>query len=177
MPLKWITKFLAGINANTRPGEIAAGIAFGFLLALQPGMTIVRIIVLAFAFILKINMPALFLSLFLFALASPALDAPADLLGGFILGLPALREFFTSLYNMPFAPYTRFNDTLVMGGLALGIIAWLPVFFAFKALVTLYRNTLREKIVNSKLFKAFMKFPLVSKLCTITGKILDFTED
>jgi uncharacterized protein (TIGR03546 family) len=172
MPLKWITKFLAGINANSRPGEIAAGIACGFLLALQPGMTIVRIVVLALVFMLKINMPALFLSLFLFALASPVLDVPVDLLGGFILGLPALHEFFTSLYNMPLVPYTRFNDTLVMGGLALGIIAWLPVFFVFKALVTLYRNTLREKIVTSKLFKAFMKFPLVSKICNLAGKFL-----
>jgi hypothetical protein len=62
-----------------------------------------------------------------------------------------------------------------MGGLALGIIAWLPLFFLFKVLVGLYRNTLREKIVNSKLFKAFMKVPLVSKMCHLVGKILDFS--
>jgi uncharacterized protein (TIGR03546 family) len=177
MPLKWITKFLAGINANTRPGEIAAGIAFGFLLALQPGMTVVRIVVLVFAFMLKINMPALFLSLFLFALASPALDIPSDLLGGFILGLPWLQEFFTALYNMPLVPYSRFNDTLVMGGLALGVIAWLPLFFLFRVLVGVYRNTVREKIVNSKFFRAFMKVPLVSKICRLAGKILDFSAD
>ncbi|MCL1817966.1 MAG: hypothetical protein FWG35_03480, partial [Spirochaetaceae bacterium] len=73
MPIKTITKFFAGINANTRPGEIAAGMAFGFLLALQPGMTVVRIVILAFAFMLKINMPALFFSLLVFALASPVL--------------------------------------------------------------------------------------------------------
>jgi uncharacterized protein (TIGR03546 family) len=177
MPLKWVTKFLAGINANTRPGEIAAGIAFGFLLALQPGMTVFRVLILAIAFMLKINMPALFLSLFLFALPSAALDVPSDLLGGFILGLPFLQETFTSLYNMPLVPYTRFNDTLVMGGLALGIIAWLPLFFLFKVLVGIYRNTLREKIVNSGLFKAFMKVPLVSKICRLAGKILDFSAD
>jgi uncharacterized protein (TIGR03546 family) len=174
MPLKWVTKFLAGINANTRPGEIAAGIAFGFLLALQPGMTIVRIVILAFAFMLKINMPALFLSLFLFALGSPVLDIPSDSLGGFILGLPALHEFFTVLYNMPLVPYTRFNDTLVAGGLALGIIAWLPLFFLFKALVKVYRNTLREKIVNSRLYKAIMKFPIVSKILSLVVKVLEF---
>jgi uncharacterized protein (TIGR03546 family) len=175
MPLKWVTKFLAGINANTRPGEIAAGMAFGFLIALQPGMTIVRIVVLAFAFMLKINMPALFLSAFLFALASPVLDIPSDLLGGFILGLPALEGLFTSMYNMPLVPYTRFNDTLVTGGLVLGVITWLPLFFGFKVLVKMYRNTLREKIVNSNFFKAFMKFPLVSKIFKLVGKVLDFS--
>ena len=89
MALKTITKFFSGINANTRPGEIAAGIAFGFLLALQPGWTIIRLVFMAFAFMLKINMPALFFSLLVFALASPVLDVPLDLLGGAVLGLPA----------------------------------------------------------------------------------------
>lgn len=175
MPLKLITKFLAGINANKRPGEIAAGIAFGFLLAAQPGWTIVAIIFFAIAFILKIYMPALFLSLFLFSLASPVLDIPSDLLGGFILNLPALQGVFTTLYNLPLVPYTRFNDTLVMGGIALGIIAWLPLFFAFRVLVGIYRNTVRKKIVSSVFFKAFMKFPFVSKIFKLIGKILDFS--
>ena len=177
MPLKWIAKFLAGINANTRPGEIAAGIAFGFLLALQPGMTVVRIIFLVFAFMLKINMPALFLSLFLFALASPVLDIPSDSLGGFILGLPALGGFFTTLYNMPLVPYTRFNDTLVMGGLALGLVAWLPLFFLFRYLIKMYRDTLREKIVKSKLYKAVLKAPLIKTISSFVGKILAFAAD
>ena len=174
MPIKTITGFFKGINANTRPGEIAAGLAFGFLLALQPGMTIVRIVILAFAFMLKINMPALFFSLLVFALASPVLDVPLDLLGGFVLGLPALGGLFTALYNMPLVPYTRFNDTLVMGGLVLGVLAWLPLFFLFRRLVQEYRNTLREKIVNSKAFKAFMKIPLIEKICSFAGKILSF---
>ncbi|MDR1315421.1 MAG: TIGR03546 family protein [Spirochaetales bacterium] len=175
MPLKLITNFLGGINANKRPGEIAAGIAFGFLLAAQPGWTIAAIVFFCIAFMLKINMPALFLSLFLFSLASPVLDIPSGLLGGFILNLPALRGFFTVLYNLPLVPYTRFNDTLVMGGLALGIIAWLPLFFAFRVLVGIYRNTVREKIVTSNFFKAFMKLPLVSKIFQLVGKILDFS--
>jgi uncharacterized protein (TIGR03546 family) len=177
MPLKWVTKFLAGINANKRPGEIAAGVAFGFLLALQPGWTIAGILLFALAFMLKINMPALFLSLFLFTLASPVLDVPSDLVGGFILNQAALQGVFTYLYNLPLVPYTRFNDTLVMGGLALGLLAWLPLFFAFRALVGIYRNTVREKIANSNLFKAFMKFPLVSKIFKLVGKVLDFSAD
>jgi uncharacterized protein (TIGR03546 family) len=122
-------------------------------------------------------MPALFLSLFLFTLATPALDVPSDLLGGFILNQPALHGVFTWLYNLPLVPYTRFNDTLVMGGLALGIIAWLPLFFAFRFFLKVYRNTLREKIVNSNFFKAFMKFPLVSKIFKLVGKVLDFSAD
>ena len=172
MPLKWITNFMKGINANTRPGEISAGIAFGILLALQPGFTVVRIIVLAITFILKINMPALFLSLFLVGLVSPVFDVPLDLFGGFILNHPSLFEFFTDLYNMPLIPYTRFNDTLVMGGLAAGVIAWLPFFFLFKAFITLYRNSLREKIANSRIFKTFLKMPLISKVVNYGGKIL-----
>jgi len=172
MPIKTVTKFLASINANTRPGEIAAGIAFGFLLALQPGMTIVRIIFLAFAFMLKINMPALFFSLLVFALGAPVFDIISDAFGGFVLGLSFLKGLFTTLYNMPLVPYTRFNDTLVMGGLVLGVLAWAPLFFLFRRLVQAYRTSLRQKIVDSKAFKAFMKFPLVSKIWSFVSKIL-----
>jgi uncharacterized protein (TIGR03546 family) len=175
MPLKWITKFVAGLNANTRPGEIAAALAFGFLLALQPGMTIPRIAFLAFAFMLKINMAALFLSLFLFALVSPAFDVPVDLLGGYILTLPPLQNFFTTLYNMPLVPYTRFNDTLVMGGLAGGLILWLPLFFAVRAFIGLYRKKLREKIANNPAVKAFLKLPVVSNIAKLIGKVLSLS--
>ncbi len=36
MFIKWIAALIIAINANTRAGEIAAGAACGFLLALLP---------------------------------------------------------------------------------------------------------------------------------------------
>jgi uncharacterized protein (TIGR03546 family) len=87
----------------------------------------------------------------------PALDA----LGWSILHIDSLQPLFTTMYNMPFVPFTKFNNTLVMGGLAAGIVLWLPVFFLFKALIPLYRNHLAPKIRNSKLVKKLAGSPLL----------------
>jgi hypothetical protein len=68
---------------------------------------------------------------------------------------------------MPFVPFTNFNNTLVMGGLAGGIALWLPVFLIFMGFISLYRHTLGPKIrslkfvqavLNSQLYKVIDKF-------------------
>jgi uncharacterized protein (TIGR03546 family) len=68
------------------------------------------------------------------------------------------------MYNAPFVPFTRFNNTLVAGGLAAGIILWIPVFVLITALVPLYRNSFLPKIARSKAIKALKELPLISKI-------------
>jgi hypothetical protein len=65
---------------------------------------------------------------------------------------------------MPFVPFTRFNNTLVAGGLTGGLALWLPVFFIGIALVTLYRNTLAPALQKAKLFKVIAKFPFFKQI-------------
>ena len=177
MPVKWIVKIIAALNNNSRPGEVGAGIAFGFLLALLQGSPVFRVAVLALTFFLKINMGAMLLFLLLFSIVTPLLAVPLDLLGGFILTLPAFRGFFTYLYNLPLAPYTRFNNTVVMGGLAAGIVLWPAVFIGGKALVKLYRARLRDRIAEHKAAKWFLKLPVVSTVAKIVGKAVSLSRD
>jgi uncharacterized protein (TIGR03546 family) len=87
-----------------------------------------------------------------------------DILGWEILHIEALRPAFTTLYNMPLAPFTRFYNTLVAGGLCAGLVLWIPVFFLFRALIPVYRNTLAVKIRESKFAKAVKKLPLISSI-------------
>ena len=172
VPIKWIVKIVVALNSNTRPGEVGAGTAFGFLLAFLQGSWALRVLALTLTFFLKINNAALLLSLLLFipvaALASPLMD----LLGGFILTLPALQGLFTRLYNMPLLPFTRFNNTLVMGGLATGIFLWPAVFFGGKALVVLYRTRVRDRIADHWAVKWFTRLPGVSTIIRLVGKAM-----
>jgi len=71
------------------------------------------------------------------------------------------------MYNMPFVPFTKFNNTLVMGGLVGGAVLWLPFFFLFMALIPLYRNHVAAKIRNSKIVNRILKFPLLKMLDNI----------
>ena len=74
---------------------------------------------------------------------------------------------------MPFVPFTKFNNTLVAGGLASGIILWLPVFFLFLLLIPVYRNKISPKIRENKLVQSIKKLPLVSALIKAVASATD----
>jgi uncharacterized protein (TIGR03546 family) len=162
--IKGIARLIVALNANTRPGEIAAGAAFGLLLALVPGGNLLWSVLFILTFFLKINMAMELLLLGLLRLAAPLADSGLDALGYAVLSLAGLRGLFIWVQGLPFAPWTRFNDTVVMGGLLSGILLWVPVFLAVRLLVNLYRRKLREKIAASKLGKAIGRIPLLSAI-------------
>jgi len=87
----------------------------------------------------------------------PALDN----FGWWILNMDSLQNLFTTMYNMPFVPFTKFNNTLVMGGFVAGIVLWIPVFVLFMILIPLYRNNLSPKIKQSKIVKKLASLPFL----------------
>jgi uncharacterized protein (TIGR03546 family) len=169
--IRWIATIVVAINANSRAGEVAAGIAFALLLALIPGGNLLWGVLFLLTFLLKINLAAELLFLALLRLLVPLADGPLDRLGYLVLSLPPLRPVFTALYNLPVVPLTRFNNTLVMGGLVAGLVLWLPLFFVFRALVFLYRLRLRDRLAGSRLVRAFRRVPLVAAIAAAARKL------
>lgn len=171
MFIKWIAALIIAINANTRAGEIAAGAACGFLLALLPAGNLLWIALFLIFFFTKINLGAEFLFLALFKLPVSLLAGLLHGIGYFVLTQPVLQGIFTALYNIPLIPYTRFNNTVVMGGFITGIVLWLPFFFLLRLLVLLYRKNLRDKIAGSRLAVRFRRLPLVISIARAAQKI------
>jgi uncharacterized protein (TIGR03546 family) len=162
--IKPIAKFIVALNGNVKGSHIAAGFAWGLLLALVPvGLIWGVLFIFSFLFF-KNNHAAKVLILAVVKLLGPLTAPSLDMLGWEILHIEAARPFFTTLYNMPLAPFTRFYNTLVAGGLAAGVVLWLPVFFLGRGLVFAYRNTLAPKIRQSKLVKGIKEIPLISSL-------------
>ena len=58
------------------------------------------------------------------------------------------------MYNAPLIPFTRFNNTVVMGAGVLAIILSPVVFVLAKKLVEKYREQVVERIKNTKAWKA-----------------------
>ena len=160
--LKPIIKFFVALNGNIRKSQIAAGIAWGVLLGLVPASNFFGIVLFIVSFFFTHNHGAKILALALLKLCSPLIAPLIDSIGWQVLHIEALQPLFTTMYNMPFVPFTNFNNTLVAGGLAGGVILWLPVFFIFMGLILLYRNTLSPKIRNTKLVKFLVKLPFLS---------------
>lgn len=162
--IKTIARFIVALNANTRPAGLAAGAAIGLLLALVPGGNLLWIALFLVTFFLKANMAAQFLVLGLARLLVPLADPLLDRLGWVVLTAPGLQGLLSSLARLPVVPWTRFNDTVVMGGLLAGLALWVPAFLLFLLLVVLYRKVLRERVVNSRLGRAVARVPLFSAI-------------
>ena len=174
MIIKWIAKTLVAINSNTKPQHIALGIAFALLLALMPAGNLLWIFIFAMTFFLKLNLSVEFVFLALFKLLAVFLDGILHSIGYFILTIPALESFFIAVREVPVLSFTRFNNTIVMGGFAAGLLLFIPVYLLFKFLVIKYRSSLREKLANSKFVKGFLKLPIVSFLKKLFSGVYGF---
>jgi uncharacterized protein (TIGR03546 family) len=171
MFIVWIAKVLAALNANTRPGEIGAAVAYAFLLALIPGGNLLWFALLLASFFVRINNAMLFVFLAVFSLVAVLFDPLTDLVGYAVLKAGFLAPFWTTLANTPFVPWTKFNNTLVAGGLVVGLVVFVPLAWGFAALVKAWRTGVREKLYGLKSVQAFLKWPLVSTVSKILGKI------
>jgi len=165
------SKFIKAFRSGESPGQIAAGFSIGFLIGMMPFMTLQGIVLFILLILLNVNMAAGTLAIFLASLFAFMLDPIFHDIGYFILtGIPGLQGLWETLYNSPFGPLTRFNNTVVMGSFLVGLIFVLPVFFGMKKLVVVYRDKLEARMNQWKIVQAFKG----SKLVQLYQKIRDF---
>ena len=155
-----VVKLIAALNGNVKKSQIAAGIAWGLLLGLVPAGNFFWIVLFLVSFFFTHHHGSKLVGMFVIKILSPIFAPAIDVLGWQILHIDALQPLFTSMYNMPFVPFTKFNNTLVMGGLIGGAVLWTPFFFLFMALIPLYRKHIAARIRNSKIVNKILKFPL-----------------
>lgn len=165
---------MVAINSNTKPQQIALGIAFAFLLALIPAGNLLWISLFALTFFIKINLSVEFVFLALFKLLALFLNSILHGIGYFILTNRVLEPLFIGLTEVPVLTFTRFNNTIVMGGFFVGALFFVPVYLLFKFLVIKYRSSLREKLANSKIIKGFIKLPVVNILKKLFSGVYGF---
>jgi uncharacterized protein (TIGR03546 family) len=141
------------LNSETGENQIAAGIAAGFILGMTPTFSIQSLLIFLCLFFFRIQIGMAFLAAFFFAFVAWILDPAFHWIGVKILGANSLQEIFTTLYNMPILPFTRFNNTIVMGSGVVAITLSPAIFFISKSLINRYRNTILENIKTTKLWK------------------------
>ena len=156
-----IVKLIRALNGNIKKSQIAAGIAWGVLLALVPIGNFYWVVLFLISLFFQHNHGSKIFSMAILKLFAPLLAPALDVLGWEVLHIGALQPLFTAMYNMPFVPFTKFNNTLVAGGIVGGALLWLPVFALFMLLVPVYRNTIAPRIRNLKIVKAISKIPFL----------------
>jgi uncharacterized protein (TIGR03546 family) len=168
--IKPIAKLIVALNGNLKKEQIAAGFSWGLLLGLVPAGNVFWIVLFVVSFFFKHHHASKVLVLAILKLLAGAIAPLTDMIGWELLHIEALQPLFTTLYNMPFVPFTKFNNTLVAGGLAGGIVLWLPAFFLIFLLVPMYRSKVVPKLRNSKILGTIKKLPLIAPLLEAVSK-------
>lgn len=171
---KFLAKVLSVLNSEVSPRQIAAGFAFGVWMGLLPLTGFLPSFFLIFSFLININLTIMFVAAAIAKLLAYGIDPLANQIGyALLVKTEALRGLWTKLYNMPVIPFTKFNNTLVLGSFVIGLILLVPMYFLGKWGVTRYRTHWREKILRSRvmqLFKASTVYKLYATYQGITGQ-------
>lgn len=166
---KYVKRLLKALNANAHPGDIAHAVSLGLLLALVPKGNLLWPFLFILTMFIRMNKGAFFISFICLAFAVPFVDVLIERLGYGVLSLKVLTPVFTAMYQTPFVGWTRFNNTMVTGGLIAGIIMYVPAYALSRLLITMYRTHLQPKIVGSKAYKVFCNLPLIKQIIGASG--------
>ena len=152
--MKQLFQLISLLNSETGTNQIAAGVALGFVLGMTPAFSLQTILIVFCLFIFRIQIGAALLSAFFFAFPAYLLDPLFHTVGKAILEAASLQTLFTTMYNMPIVPFTRFNNTIVMGSGVVAILLVPVVFFLARYLIAKYREQVVARVKQTKIFKA-----------------------
>jgi uncharacterized protein (TIGR03546 family) len=159
--LKLFKDILAIFQEGQSPRQVAGGFMLGSFIGLSPATTLQGMVIWLIILVLNVNLGAVTLSFTLCSLAAFFLDPLFHWLGYQILvNWPAMQGFWAAFYNLPLAPLTRFNNTVVMGSFVAAIGLALPIYFGLKRLVIAYRRTLGSRVQKLKLYQLLKKSAL-----------------
>ena len=150
--LKLLKQIVVIFQTDISPNQVAWGFALGAILGLVPNM-FMKLVLFIVIMMFRVNVSAAFLAWAVYEILSFALDPLFDVIGFYILNIGSLNGFYTWLYNLPVVPFTKFNNTVVMGSLIVGIILIIPNMLIAKKLLVYYRTHLRDKVSKWKIVK------------------------
>jgi len=149
-----IKRLVKLLRSESSPGQIAIGFVLGMSLGFLSLKTLFAAPILLVVILIRVNLTSVLFAALLFRLVAFLIDPILHSLGYLILvQVSSLHNFWTNLYSIAFMPYTRFNNTIVMGGLIISIVLVVPIYIGIKMLVFNYREKYEEKIKKWKIIK------------------------
>jgi uncharacterized protein (TIGR03546 family) len=160
--LKLIRDFIGILREGQTPAQVAGGFALGSILGLSPMLTLQGAVVWLVILVLDVNLSAALVALTVFSLVAFLVDPVFHWVGFQVLvNIEALKSLWTSLYNAPIAPLTRFNNTVVMGSFLCALLLFLPVYIGMKKFVVAYRSTIGARIEKMKIYQVLKRSTIV----------------
>ncbi len=151
---KQLFALLKLLNSEKGEKSIAVGFACGLILGFAPVFSLQTLLVIFVILLFRVQAGAAFASAFFFAFIAWILDPVFDSVGSVILEMDVFSGIFTTLYNMPIIPFTKFNNSIVMGAGIVSIILSPFIYVISKKMIVKYRVTVVKRLEKTKFWKA-----------------------
>ncbi|MEX2151790.1 MAG: TIGR03546 family protein [Gemmatimonadaceae bacterium] len=152
--LKLLRSLVKTLHSDGSPGQIAFGIALGAALGLTPIANAHNVVVLLLLATLNVSFAAGLFAWGVFVPIGFMLDPLFDRIGRWLLmDAPALRSLWTSMDNIPGLALTNFNNTVVLGSVAIWLLLFVPIYFGSRHGVLKYRATIGARVKSSRYYK------------------------
>ncbi|MFK7768996.1 MAG: TIGR03546 family protein [Mariniblastus sp.] len=139
--------------------QLAIGIVFGMAIGLIPKDSLLPYAIALIALLTNANLLCILFSAFLFSQISPVLDPISHLLGTWILTTEPLKSFWISLYEFPVLPWTRIENTVVMGTFVLGLLLALPAHTFCFHFFEKFGSRISELVLNNRVSRWIVGSP------------------
>ena len=144
--LKIVAKILRVLKDGATPAQIALGFVLGWAIGMIPGWPVQVWLLVLLVLVLQANLSMAIVGAAVAALLSWIFDPALDAVGGAVLTAGPLQGLFTRMYNSPPWSLTRFNNTIVMGGMLVALVSAVVLFPLVVRGVRWYRERLLARI-------------------------------
>lgn len=124
-PVRLLTKVFA---VAATPRQLALGFALGMLIGLVPKGNLTAAALTVVFLGTRVNLGTGLAGAVLFSWIGMLTDPLTHRIGAALLTQASLEPMWAWLYQLPLAPWTALNNTVVLGSLLLGLWLFYPVF-------------------------------------------------
>jgi len=171
--IRLLFKLITVIHSDRDPRQICLGLGLGMIAGLTPLLSLHNLALLLIILFFRVNISAALLSWTLFSLIAIVFHPLFHLIGLFMLTeIDQLAGLWTALYNAPIVPYTRFNNSIVMGSIIVSILGFYPLYRVCLFMVIRYRETFMERFNQWKvvrIIKASSLYRLYARYSELRG--------
>lgn len=115
-------------RTHDTPRQMAAGVALGLCLGLIPKGNLLAAVVCGAILATRVNLGSAMLAALVTSVLAPLADPLTHPIGWMLLTPSMLRPFWLRVYGLPLAPWTAFNNTVVLGNFVLGLLLTYPTY-------------------------------------------------
>lgn len=136
------------ISAINSAHELALGIACGVVVGIMPKDSAIPWLFALFFMLGRGNLLCGIVAAVFMSMVGPSLDGFSDRMGMSVLSISSLQSTFAYWMEIPWVAWTRFNNTVVAGSLAIGVLSFLPVYLLGQVFFRVWGIEMIQRVMN-----------------------------